>query len=71
MMRLVVGAPMAFLALTLLAGCGIKGGLERPDPMWNSDEAIARECARAEAERARNPRAPIDPRCEARQQAPQ
>lgn len=67
MMRLVVSA----LALSLLAGCGIKGGLERPDPMWNREEAIARECARAEAERARNPRVEIDPRCEARQQTPQ
>jgi uncharacterized lipoprotein len=67
MMRLVVCA----LALTLLAGCGIRSGLERPDPLWNSEEAIARECARAEAERASNPRARIDPRCEARQQAPQ
>ena len=33
-------------ALALLSACGIKGGLDRPDPLWNSDEAIRRECAR-------------------------
>ncbi|MCR6645936.1 MAG: hypothetical protein NVV62_16145 [Terricaulis sp.] len=38
---------MSLSALALLAGCGIPGGLERPDPLWNSDEAIARECERA------------------------
>ncbi len=70
MIRLVVSA----LALSLLAGCGIKGGLERPDPMWNSDEAIAATCARLEEERARNTRLPPppDPRCEQQdQQTPQ
>lgn len=35
-----------FLALTMLAGCGVQGELERPDPLWNSDEAIRRECQR-------------------------
>ncbi len=33
-------------ALALLSACGIKGDLDRPDPLWNSDEAIRRECAR-------------------------
>jgi predicted small lipoprotein YifL len=37
---------LALAALTALSACGIKGGLERPDPMWNSDEAIRRECER-------------------------
>jgi hypothetical protein len=27
-------AALALLALTLLAGCGITGGLERPGPLW-------------------------------------
>lgn len=54
MMRLVLSA----LALSVLAGCGIKGDLERPDPLWGSREAIARECAR-QAERGE----PQDARC--------
>lgn len=41
MSRMVLG----FVALTLLSACGIKGDLERPDPLWNSEEAIRRECA--------------------------
>ncbi|MEQ1707672.1 MAG: lipoprotein [Terricaulis sp.] len=42
MMRLV----LSLGALALLSACGIKGDLERPDPLWNADEAIRRECAR-------------------------
>lgn len=34
---------LAVIGLALLSGCGIKGGLERPDPMWNREEALARE----------------------------
>jgi predicted small lipoprotein YifL len=34
---------LALVGLALLSGCGVKGGLERPDPLWNRDEAIARE----------------------------
>ncbi|MDX2276508.1 MAG: lipoprotein [Hyphomonadaceae bacterium] len=34
---------LALIGLTLLSGCGIKGGLERPDPLWNREEAMARE----------------------------
>jgi predicted small lipoprotein YifL len=67
MTRLVLAA----LALTILAGCGIKGGLDRPDPMWNRDDAIAEECRRQAEE---GPIASRDPRCaehEARQQQPQ
>ncbi|HRP10785.1 MAG TPA: hypothetical protein PLK37_07120 [Terricaulis sp.] len=52
-------------ALALLAGCGIPGGLERPDPMWGSDEALDYECTR---ELGRGERR--DPRC-AERQAPQ
>ena len=26
-------------ALTLLAGCGLRGGLERPDPIWDAPNA--------------------------------
>ena len=39
MKRLALG----LMALSLLAGCGVKGGLERPDPMWNREEAMTRE----------------------------
>ncbi len=54
MSRVVLG----LLALTLLSACGIKGGLERPDPLWNSEEAIQRECQR-QIEDNEEP----DPRC--------
>ena len=37
---------LALAALTLVSACGIKGDLERPDPMWNSEDAIRRECER-------------------------
>ena len=47
---------LSLLALSLLAGCGIKGGLDRPSPMWNNEEAIAREQARLEEERAESER---------------
>ncbi len=45
-------------ALGLLSGCGIPGGLERPDPMWNREAAIRYECTR---ELRRNE--VRDPRC--------
>lgn len=37
-------AMLALVALTLVSACGIKGDLDRPDPLWNSDDAIRREC---------------------------
>ncbi len=37
---------LALAALTMLAACGVKGDLDRPDPLWNSDDAIRRECQR-------------------------
>ncbi|MBN8606009.1 MAG: lipoprotein [Caulobacterales bacterium] len=37
---------LALAALTMLAACGVKGDLDRPDPLWNSDAAIRRECQR-------------------------
>lgn len=37
---------LAMTALTLLSACGIRGDLERPDPMWNREEALRRECQR-------------------------
>lgn len=55
MSRLMLG----LVALTLLSACGVKGGLDRPDPLWNSEEAIRAECAE-QIERNRD----IDPRCE-------
>lgn len=49
---------LALAALTLLSACGVRGDLERPDPLWNSEEAIRRECAR---QRENNER--VDARC--------
>lgn len=49
---------LALAVATLLSACGIKGGLDRPDPMWNSEAAIRRDCATA----AQHNR-PQDPRC--------
>lgn len=37
---------LALAALTLVSACGIKGDLERPDPLWNREAAIRRECQR-------------------------
>lgn len=37
---------LALAALTLVTACGIKGDLDRPDPLWNSEDAIRRECQR-------------------------
>jgi predicted small lipoprotein YifL len=37
---------LALAALTMLAACGVKGDLDRPDPLWNADDAIRRECQR-------------------------
>ncbi|QGZ96042.1 LPS translocon maturation chaperone LptM [Terricaulis silvestris] len=42
MSRLLLG----LVALTLVSACGVKGGLDRPDPLWNSEDAIRRECQR-------------------------
>ncbi|MBL8530783.1 MAG: hypothetical protein JNK94_03520 [Hyphomonadaceae bacterium] len=58
MTRLVLAA----LALTLVSACGVSGGLARPDPLWNRDETIARECARQ-----RQAREELDPRCSEQQ----
>ena len=55
MSRLVLG----FVALAVLSACGVKGDLERPDPLWNSEEAVRAECQR----RAEN-NEEADPRCE-------
>lgn len=49
---------LGLAALGLLAACGIKGDLERPDPLWDSDDAIRRECQR-QIENNEEP----DPRC--------
>ena len=37
---------LALAALTAVSACGIKGDLERPDPLWNSEDAIRRDCER-------------------------
>ncbi|MBX3429545.1 MAG: lipoprotein [Hyphomonadaceae bacterium] len=49
---------LALATLTLLSACGIKGDLARPDPLWNREDAIRREC-QAQAERNQQQ----DPRC--------
>lgn len=54
MNRLLLGLAL----LTLVSACGIPGGLERPDPLWNRDEAIRAECARQAAQGQSQ-----DPRC--------
>jgi predicted small lipoprotein YifL len=53
-----IGTLLALAALTMISACGIKGDLERPDPLWNSENAIRRECERQIA----NNEQP-DPRC--------
>ena len=42
MSRIILG----LLALTMVSACGIKGDLARPDPLWNSEDAIRRDCQR-------------------------
>lgn len=54
MTRLLLG----LAALTLTAGCGVQGALERPDPLWNSERAIQSEC-----HRERTHRETLDRRC--------
>ncbi|MBL8537784.1 MAG: lipoprotein [Hyphomonadaceae bacterium] len=49
---------LALSALALLSACGVKGDLARPDPLWNREDAIRRECAE---QAARNE--PQDARC--------
>jgi predicted small lipoprotein YifL len=54
MSRLLLGLALA----ALLSACGVKGDLDRPDPLWNSEEAIRRECQRQLENNERQ-----DPRC--------
>lgn len=54
MIRCLLGLAM----LTLVSACGIKGDLDRPDPLWSSDDAIRREC-----ERQMQNNEPVDARC--------
>ncbi|MBS0385271.1 MAG: hypothetical protein JSS00_07970 [Proteobacteria bacterium] len=56
---------LGLAALALLSACGIKSGLERPDPLWNAQGAIAHECARERAYNAEHPAHPraLDRRC--------
>jgi predicted small lipoprotein YifL len=37
---------LALAALTMISACGVRGDLDRPDPLWNSEDAIRRECQR-------------------------
>jgi hypothetical protein len=45
-MRRFVLPALALAAATLTSACGIQGDLARPDPMWDREEAIRRECQR-------------------------
>jgi hypothetical protein len=56
---------LGFAALALVSACGIKNGLERPDPLWNSQEAVAHECARERTYNSEHPAhpQPLDRRC--------
>lgn len=47
---------VALLALSLLAGCGIKSGLDRPDPLWGEDRARAADTVRQREEQAEEQR---------------
>jgi predicted small lipoprotein YifL len=49
---------LSLVALAMLSACGIKGDMERPDPLWNREEAIRRDCERQAANNE-----PQDPRC--------
>jgi hypothetical protein len=45
MTRLLLG----LAALALLGACGVQGDLERPNPLWGGQHAIAAECRRERA----------------------
>jgi hypothetical protein len=47
-----------FVALAMLSACGVRGDLDRPDPLWNSEDAIRMECERQIENNER-----VDPRC--------
>ncbi len=51
-MKRLLGSVCGLTALLLLAGCGIKSGLERPDPMWNAESARAADEERRDQARA-------------------
>ena len=61
MSRLLLG----FAAVMLVSACGIKNSLERPNPLWNAQNAIAHDCARQRAYNADHPAHPraLDSRC--------
>ena len=56
---------LGFAALVLVSACGIKSGLERPDPLWNAQSAIEHDCARQRAYNDAHPAHPrtLDRRC--------
>ena len=45
-------AALALFALALLAGCGLRGSLERPPPMWGETREAYEAEERAKAETA-------------------
>ncbi len=56
---------LGLAVLTLLSACGIKNSLQRPDPLWNAQNAVAHECARERAYNGEHPSHPraLDSRC--------
>ncbi|MEZ5995378.1 MAG: lipoprotein [Hyphomonadaceae bacterium] len=49
---------LALAAAALLSACGVQGDLARPDPLWNREAVLRREC-----ERQAQSNQPQDPRC--------
>ena len=56
---------LCLAALTLLTACGVKGDLERPNPMWNAPAAIRHDCRRQREYNETHPghQVPLDRRC--------
>jgi predicted small lipoprotein YifL len=53
---------LSLLALSILAGCGIKGGLERPGPMWGDRALGAPEDEQTATEREQTGPADVERR---------
>ena len=46
----VIGLIVCALAALALTGCGVRGGLERPAPLWGEPDGAQREAATDEEE---------------------
>jgi len=52
-LRALMPACLAALAALVLSGCGVRGGLERPPPIWGEDSRSEEERAYEEDEDGR------------------